>query len=53
MRVKKEAKKLQLHRDTLRRLSGEQLEVAKGGIYPPLATYRKTCTGNDTESAAC
>jgi hypothetical protein len=53
MKVKTEAKKLKLHRDTLRCLSGERLEEAKGGIFPPLATYRKTCTGNDTESAGC
>lgn len=53
MKVKKEAKKLKLHRDTLRRLSGEQLEVAKGGIYPPLATYRKTCTGNTDDTGFC
>ena len=51
--MKKEAKKLQLHRDTLRRLNGEELEEAKGGIYPPMATYAKTCTTVSAQSGCC
>jgi hypothetical protein len=53
MKAKKESKKLKLHRDTLRCLTGEQLEEAKGGITPPMATYAKTCTGRSAESGCC
>jgi hypothetical protein len=40
--MKKNAKKLQLHRETLNNLSGRNLQDAVGGITP---TQLRTCAG--------
>jgi hypothetical protein len=48
--MKKNVKKLQLHRETLNNLSGRHLQEVAGGIKP---TLERTCEGWTQAYATC